>query len=148
MILRETVTVRRSPSEVFGWIADLQRARRWQIGVLDCEITEATPEVIGTRFRQTVGDESRHVELTGEVTDFQADELIEFVVTGRGLVIRTRYFLSAVGQSTRLEVASDVRLGGWVSVLLAPFVRGKSVKHLRAELERLGEACEGRLPGG
>jgi len=146
VILRETVTVACPPSEVFAWISDPERARQWQIGVLEHQTVEASDDFVGTRFRQTVGDESRNVELHGEVTAYRPDELIEFAVTGRGLAIRTRYFLSAVGQSTLLEVASDVRLGGRASMLLAPFARGKSVKRLRAELERLRGLCEAEPP--
>jgi uncharacterized protein YndB with AHSA1/START domain len=142
VILRETVTVARPPGEVFAWIADLDRARRWQLGVLEQTITETSPDTVGTRFRQRVGDESASVELHGEVTAYRPDELIEFAVTGRGLSIRTRYFLSPVGQSTLLEAASDVRVGGRAWVLLAPFARGKSVRQLRTELQRLRELAE------
>jgi uncharacterized protein YndB with AHSA1/START domain len=144
--LREKVTIARPRSVVFAWITEPDRARQWQLGVLDYQVTEPTPEVLGTRFRQTVGDQSRRVELRGEVTDFQQDEVIELAVAGRGLAIWTRYCLSDVGPSTLLDVSSDVRLGGPLSMLLAPFARGKSAKHLRTELSRLQSLCEGRQP--
>jgi hypothetical protein len=146
VILREKVTIARPRAEVFGWIADPLRAQQWQLGVLECQVTEPTTEVLGTRFRQTVGDQSRRVQLNGEVTDFEQDEVVELAVAGRGLAIWTRYCLSDVAQSTLLEVTSDVRLGGPLSMLLAPFARGKSAKHLRTELARLKSLCEGRLP--
>jgi uncharacterized protein YndB with AHSA1/START domain len=139
---RETVTIRRDPADVFRWVADPERARQWQLGVLDYEVTVATPEVVGTQYRETVGDAAGSVELNGCVTEYDADHVMAFEVTGRGIRVHARYVVTPVADGCLLEVDTDVRIGGRLSFLLAPFARGKVGRQLRTELERLRRLCE------
>lgn len=143
MRARETVTIRRDPAAVFRWVADPQRARQWQLGVLDYEVTLATPEVVGTQFRETVGDAAGSVELKGWVTEFEADHVMAFEVSGRGIRVHSRYVVTPASGGTLLEVDTDTHIGGPLSFLVAPFARRKVGRVLRTEVERLKRLCEG-----
>lgn len=139
--IAESVTLGCAPSTAFEWIADPQRAAQWQLGVLEYEVTHATPEVVGTTFREVVGDDKGRVELHGEVTAYVPDSLMEFAVSGRGLRVLARYVVTPHPEGSQLDVVSDVRLGGPLSFLLAPFARGNAAKQLRTELARLRALC-------
>lgn len=139
--IAESVTLGCSPSAAFQWIADPERAVQWQLGVLEYEITHATPERVGTTFREVVGDEKGRVELRGEVTAYVPDSVMEFALSGRGLRVLARYVVTPHPDGSRLDVVSDVRLGGRLSFLLAPFARGNATRQLRTELARLRALC-------
>lgn len=142
MALRQSLVVRCAPQALFGWIEDPARASQWQVGVIGYEVTHAEPGVVGTRFRETIGDAQGSVELRGEVVEYEPGRVIAFRVEGRGLRVASRYEVSPDPTGARLDVLADVRVGGPLSFLLAPLTRRRSARLLRTELDRLRSCCE------
>jgi carbon monoxide dehydrogenase subunit G len=145
MRISHELTIRRDPESVFHWIEDPQLASRWQPGVVDYEITKVSPGMVGTEFREHIRGASGSIEMRGRVTACARNALMEFDLTGRGIRVRARYVLTPAASGTGLRVDTEIRLGGWISWLFEPFVRGKALKQARAELELLRNLCEAGL---
>lgn len=146
MAVLASTQVRRSPEVVFRHIEDPALAARWQLGVMEQQVTHQEPGLVGTRFRQRVGDDRYSIELHGEITDFVPGRVLEVRVTGRALRSRIRYEVAPDPAGTRVDVVADVRMGGPFSLLLSPFTRRRTLRQLRAELARLTAVCEHAVP--
>lgn len=140
--LNETVTIAASPSAVFSWIANPERARRWQPDVKAYEVTRATPELVGTEFREWLGDGTGSLEMHGRITRCLPDEAIEFEVGGAGVEVRSRYLLTAAADGTALRAELDFRLRSRFSFLLEPFLRQRIRRQMHRELQTLCELCD------
>lgn len=145
MRISHQLTIRREPASVFHWIEDPELASRWQPDVVDYEITRVSPDMVGTEFREHLRGAHGSVEMRGRVTAYERNALMEFELTGRGVRVRARYALTPVVSGTGLRVDIEIRLEGWFSRLLEPFVRGKALKQARTELELLRNLCEAGL---
>lgn len=145
MLISHQLTIRREPESVFHWIEDPELASRWQPDVVDYEITRVSPGMVGTEFREHLRGAHGSVEMRGRVTAYERNALMEFDLTGRGVRVRARYALTPVASGTGLRVDTEIRVGGWFSRLLEPFVRGKVLKQARTELELLRKLCEAGL---
>jgi hypothetical protein len=64
-----SVDIYRRPEEVFPWIAEPDKAMRWQKGVKGGEIIKETPEKVGTTFKEVMEENGNHLVMYGEITD-------------------------------------------------------------------------------
>ena len=70
-----SVTINRSASEVFAFVADGENAPRWRSGVLD--IQRVSGHGVGAVYRQGVrGPAGRRIAADYEVTAYQPDRLL------------------------------------------------------------------------
>jgi hypothetical protein len=127
---------------VFSWIADPARAAQWQPDVVEYEITAPAPGVVGTAFRERLGDETGSMEMRGRITSYRRGRLIGFELHGRGITIKPRYILRPYGDATELDVELDVRILGPLTRLLEPVLRPRFERQMTADVERLRVMCE------
>lgn len=142
MRLRQVLTIRAEPGAVFRWIEEPELAARWQPDVAGYQITRAAPGVVGTEFREVLRDATGSLEMRGRITAHVRGSEMAFDVAGPGIRVRSRYRVTPLPPGTRLSVETDVRLGGWLSLLLEPLARPKLARQLDAELGRLRDLCE------
>ena len=62
-----TIDILCSPVKVFPWIAEPDRAMRWQKGVKGGEIIKETPEKIGTTFKEEMEENGKKLVMYGEI---------------------------------------------------------------------------------
>ena len=146
MHISDTITIGRAPEVVFGWIADPARARRWQPDVAAYEVTNETPDLVGTEFREWLGNGQGSIEMRGRVAACVPNEQIAFDLDGGGITVASRYLLAPTAQGTDVAVDVDIRLGGRLSFLLAPLFRRRIHRQMRGELEALRRLCEAEAP--
>ncbi len=146
MRIRTVLAIRQPPGEVFRWIEDPQLAARWQPEVAGYEITRtgdpAGRDLTGTEFRETLRGARGTTELSGRITAYEPGSRIAFDLTGTGIHVRAQYRLEPAGDGTTLSADTEIRLGGRLSWLLEPLVRGKVASQQRAGLHRLRDLCE------
>lgn len=152
MRIQTTVAIRRPPGEVFRWIADPHLATRWQPEVAGYEITRAGPDptgrdLTGTEFRETLRDGRGSSELRGRITAHEPGSRMVFDLTGTGIHVRAEYVVEPADDGARLSVDNEVHLGGRLSWLLEPLLRGKITERHRTELYRLRDLCEATAAG-
>ena len=135
-----TVSIHRSPDDVFAFVADGATASRWRSGVLD--VAHVSGNGVGERYRQGVkGHGGLRVAADYEITAFEPGRRLAFK-TIAGLVRPTgEYRFEQVEDGTRLTFLLTAELGFFQRLLLGGFVQrtmdaeGGSLERLRQLLE-------------
>ncbi|MEW6226204.1 MAG: SRPBCC family protein [Chloroflexota bacterium] len=146
MHVSDAIAIGRAPEVVFGWIADPERARRWQPDVTGYEVTNETADLVGTEFREWLGRGRGSVEMRGRVAACVPNEQIAFDLDGGGISVASRYHLAPTADGTNVAVDVDIRLPGRLTFLLEPLVRRRVRRQMRGELETLRRLCEAEAP--
>ena len=58
------------PEIVFPWIAEPEKAMKWQKNVKSGEIIINNPEVIGTTFKEIIVEDGNSLEMYGTITKY------------------------------------------------------------------------------
>lgn len=135
-----------APAVVFPWISKPEKARRWQPDVLDWQILEQTPAMVGTTFRETIEEDGQQLEMSGEITDYVADELIAFHLESRIHTVDVRYALQPDEAGSRLAIEAEIRWKFPMN-LISLFIGRKMQSELRRQFEAEAAALQ-TLCGG
>ena len=135
-----TISIHRSPDDVFAFVADGTTAPRWRSGVLD--IAHVSGTGVGERYRQGMkGHRGLRVAADYEITAFEPGRRLTFK-TITGVVRPTGEFrFEQVEDGTRLTFSLTAELGFVQRLLLGGFVQrsmdaeGDSIERLRQLLE-------------
>ena len=111
MHITRSLTVSADPAAVFEWIEDPQLASQWQPDVAEYAITKASPDVVGTEFRETLRSATGSKEMHGRITAYEPNTRMEFHIVGSGIRVRISYLITAAPPGTRLDVDADIHLG-------------------------------------
>lgn len=126
-----TVTIRRSPADVFAFVADGETAPQWRPGVVD--VAHVSGDGVGAVYRQGVkGPFGRRVAADYEITGYEPGRLLAFRATAGPVRPEGRYEFAADDGGTRVRFSLRCELSG-VKRLIAPGV----AKSMRAEVESL-----------
>ena len=109
MKITSTIKIENSPSEVFKWIEDPEKAKEWMTSVSEGEILHETPNRVGTTFREIVEDDDGSMEMHGRITKFKTDKLIAFHLESRVNVVDVEYSLEGMRDHTRLHYQADIQ---------------------------------------
>ncbi len=145
MKLAHEVDIERRPDVVFSWLADPVRAAAWMSSVAKTEILHRTPDLVGTRFRETVADAGGSTELQGVVTACRPNREIAFHLDGRFNEVDVGYRLEEGRERTRLTMRAEIRFKGglrWLSLLAWPLFKRKAMGQFRRECAELKRLCE------
>jgi hypothetical protein len=72
-----------SPEIVFPWIADPEKAMKWQKNVQGGEIIINKPDIIGTTFKEIIQEDGNHLEMHGIITKYVKNKIIGFHLVSR-----------------------------------------------------------------
>lgn len=142
-----SVDIYRRPEEVFPWIAEPDKAMRWQKGVKETEIIKETPEKIGTTFKEVMEENGNRLVMYGEITDYIQDRFISFHLESKIHRVDVSYSIVWDGGKSVFTVESTIH---WKFLMnIASLIIGRRIKDgiLRqtesefAELKRLCEAA-------
>lgn len=135
MRFRNTVMIRRSPREVFEFLADFENVPKWNDAIVETHKTSEGPVGVGTTYRQVRSVPTRSEE-TFEVVVFEP---------GRRLAIRgglgplegeLTYDLEPVRGGTRVTNEADLQARG-AAKLLAPIATGRIRDAVATNLRKL-----------
>lgn len=141
-----SVNIYRRPEEVFPWIAEPDKAMRWQKGVKGGEIIKETPEKIGTTFKEVMEENGNRLVMYGEITDYIQDRFISFHLESK--IHRVDVGYSIVWDGEKSVFAAESTIHWKFPMNIASLIIGRRIKKgiLRqtesefAELKRLCEA--------
>jgi uncharacterized protein YndB with AHSA1/START domain len=126
-----TVTIRRSPADVFAFVADGETAPQWRPGVVD--VAHVSGDGVGAVYRQGVkGPFGRRVAADYEITGYEPGRLLAFRATAGPVRPEGRYEFASDDGGTRVRFSLRCELSG-MKRLMAPGV----AKSMRAEVESL-----------
>lgn len=134
-----------SPEEVFTWVAEPEKAMKWQRNVKAGEIITSKPEVVGTTFKEIVEEGGKTLEMYGVITRFAENKTIGFHIVSKIHEFDISYYLEAKHKSTRMSIEAIIR---WkfpinvVSLVLGKRMKKGLTRQLESELLELKRLCE------
>ncbi len=141
-----------APAAVFAWIAEPEKAMRWQGDVKEQEIITAPPGVVGTTFREVVEDGSGRLEMRGKITRYVENEVMTFHLVSRVHELDVTYGVAPTAElhepaagPTRVTVEAAIR---WkfpmnlVSLVVGRRMRAGLAAQMQSELAVLKSLCE------
>jgi uncharacterized protein YndB with AHSA1/START domain len=132
---RHTVTVPRTPDEVFPWLFDEDKVPQWT-GNLHGYAVQG-PLGAGARVRQTLEVSGHKVDVEMELTRYEPPHGAETRFAMSGLDVVTTYSLAANGAGTDLTQTLDGNASGFKARMLVPVVQPRLEAKLTEDLERL-----------
>jgi carbon monoxide dehydrogenase subunit G len=142
MEFSNTITIERSPHDVFVFLSNLENVPKWNYAIVETRKTSDGPVRVGTTYRQVRSRPSRSEE-TLQVTELDPDR--RFAVHG-GLgpfEATLSYELEDVGGSTRLTNEADLEARG-IKRLASRIVSGRVREAVGANLGTLKQLLEGK----
>ena len=134
---RHTVTVPRTPDEVFPWLFEEDKVPQWT-GNLDSYAVQGALGA-GARIRQTLEVSGHKVDVEMEITRYEPPHGAESRFTMSGLDVVTTYALTSNGAGTDLTQTLEGSASGFKARVLVPVVQPRLEKKLTEDLERLRE---------
>lgn len=140
MQFENTVTIRREPDVVFGFLADLENIPRWNYAIVETRKISDGPVGVGTSYRQVRSLPAPSEEIL-EIAEFEPNRRLA-IRGGLGPLAGTlTYDLQPVDDGTLLTNTADLEASG-ILKLAAP-VAGARVRQAVAEnLQKLKQLLE------
>ena len=128
-----TVTVNRSPNEVFDFILEGKNNPIWRPAVADIVKLPGTPSGVGAAFKQGMkGPGGRRIDADYKIVECDRPRQIKFEVTAGPARPNGNYSLAAQGSSTILTFVLDFQPKG-----LAKLMDGMIQKQMEEEVATL-----------
>ena len=138
-----SITIRRSPEDVFGFLRDKDKyPQEPGSPVLVLEQTTPGPAGVGTRYREVLQMfPFVRGEILSIITCFEPGERLEEDFEGAGMVGHLAYTFVEEGRGTRLTQQETVHMVGFLRVL-EPVVQWMLSRQLRKRLEGIKAILE------
>ena len=140
-----------SPEEVFPWIAEPEKAMRWQKGVKGGEIIRQTPEKVGTTFREEMEENGNILEMHGEITEYIRSKLISFHLESKIHQVDVSYSIVGNNNQSTLTAESIIH---WkfpmsiISLIMGNKIKENILKQTESEFAELKRLCETEMCQG
>jgi carbon monoxide dehydrogenase subunit G len=135
-----SITIQRSPDDVFAFVADGATATQWRPGVTDIRL--ASGSGVGARYEQGVkGPGGRRIAADYEITSWDPPRGLAFAAVAGPVRPSGEYRLEAVGNGTRLTFSLDATVGGLKGLVMGRAVQA-SMDAEMAALDRLKTVLE------
>jgi carbon monoxide dehydrogenase subunit G len=142
MEFSNTITIERTPRDVFEFVSNLENVPRWNYAIVETRKVSEGPVSVGTTYRQVRSLPSRSEE-TLQVTELEPDRRFAFEGGLGPLEGTLTYELEEVGGSTRLTNSADLQARG-IAKLAAPIASGRVRGAVAENLEALKRLLEGK----
>jgi uncharacterized protein YndB with AHSA1/START domain len=111
MKFANTVTIARSPAEVFAFLAQFENIPRWNYAITETRKLSTGPVGVGSRYVQSRTVPTRGEE-SFEVTEYSPDRTLSIEGTIGPFGARLTYVLEPVGTATLLTNSVDLEPSG------------------------------------
>jgi uncharacterized protein YndB with AHSA1/START domain len=140
MRFENTITIERSPGDVFAYLADFENVPTWNHAIVETRKVSDGPVGVGARYRQ-VRSLPRPSEESFEVTEFEPDARLSVEGTFGPFPGRMGYLLEPIAGGTRVSNVVELQPTGALRL-----VGGLATSRLRsavgANLGKLKELLE------
>jgi uncharacterized membrane protein len=139
--LNETITISRSPSEVFAFLADLNNFPKWRANLVSFKVLTAGPTEVGTRCTEVVQVGPMRATGSCDVTEFSPGRMMAFKAVSAGIIYDGRILVEPWEEGSKLTLTGDVQPKG-LSKLVQPILKGKLESGIRKEVTSIKEFLE------
>jgi hypothetical protein len=132
--------------KIFPWIAEPEKAKRWQSNVKGGKIIKNIPEVIGTRFIEEVEEGGNSLEMEGEITKYIKNKLIGFQLESKVHKVNVSYSIEPIENHSRVSIDAEIN---WkfpiniLSIFTSRKIREGIIRQTESECNELKRLCEG-----
>jgi uncharacterized protein YndB with AHSA1/START domain len=147
--LATEVVIERPASQVFRWLTDDDRVKRWIGGLLEIRDTFSPSDgaEVGRKFHLVEEYKGSRAEMDMTVLRYEKDHDLEILVSStgdpkNGFTETANYTLSEENGKTRLRFTVDTTYFGFMLRLLEPIITPQADKKLREDLQHLKELVE------
>jgi uncharacterized membrane protein len=144
MKVEESITINRSPEDVFAFFNVRENDIRWMASVIESEwLDPAAPTGVGRRGRMLMDAMGRR-EFIDEVTEFEPGRRVAHRSVSDSMVFHSACVAEPEGESCRVTFTyTPERLpGGLFGRITAPFTSMVVRRNYRADLARLKDLLE------
>jgi len=133
------------PEIVFPWIAEPEKAMKWQKNVIGGEIIINNPEVIGTTFKEKIVEDGNSLEMYGTITKYVRNKIIGFHLESKIHEFDVSYSLDEINSKTKFSIEAIIR---WkfpmnvISLFIGKKMEKNLIKQLESETLELKKICE------
>jgi uncharacterized protein YndB with AHSA1/START domain len=134
-----------SPIEnVFRYIAEPEKAMRWQKNVKGGKIIDDKPGVVGTTFTEEMEEDGKSLQMHGVITEYAENEKMRFHLVSPIHEVDVLYSLQESGHRTKIRIDTKIQWKFPMNVM-SLFMGRKMENGIRGDLEKevnqLKEIC-------
>jgi len=141
--LIDTITISRSPSDVFAFLVDLNNIPKWQTGVVSSTVITTGPTKVGTRFTEEVKIGPLRATAKCEVTEFSPDRKMSFNAISPSIDYEGQVLVEPWEKGAKLTMTGTAQPKGFWK-LVQPMMIGESKRGMKKELAAIKEILEKR----
>ena len=144
IVLAEVISCK--PEKVFPWIAEPEKAMKWQKNVKGGEIIVNRPEKVGTTFKEVIEEDGKSLEMVGTITKYINNKIIGFHLESKIHVFDVSYSVEEINKGTKVSMEALIH---WkfpmnvMSVFIGNKMRDGILQQLHSEFLELKRLCEG-----
>ncbi len=134
------------PEKVFPWIADPEKAMKWQKNVKDGVIIKNNPKIIGTTFKEIIEENGKTLEMYGTITKYRKNRIIGFHIVSKIHEFDVSYVLERKEDTTIITIEATIH---WkfpmniFSIFFKKKIVEKMMNQLDLEVKELKNLCTG-----
>jgi hypothetical protein len=138
----ETVSIDRSPAEVFAFIADIRNFPIWRANLASSTVVSDSSTDVGARCDEEIQMGPRRIPASCEITTFSPGRTFSFRAVSPGLVYDGRVDVEPAAAGSRFTLSGEVNLGGFMR-LLQPVISSRMRDGVRKEVAAVKAHLEG-----
>jgi uncharacterized membrane protein len=139
--LNETITISRSPGEVFAFIADVNNFPKWRANLVSFKVLTAGPTEVGTRCAEVMQVGPMRATGSCDVTEFSPGRMMAFKAVSAGIIYNGRVLVEPWEKGAKLTLTGDVHPIG-LSKLMQPLMKGRLESGIKKEVTAIKEFLE------
>ena len=137
--------IQSKPEDIFPWIAEPDKAMKWQKGIKGGEIIKETSEKTGTTFKEVLEENGKRLEMYGEITDYIPDRLISFQLESKIHKVHVTYSVSGNDSKSIITVECSIHWKfpmNFMCLFLGRNIRKNILTQTESEIDELKKLCE------
>ncbi len=144
--LTASIEIKRSPDDVFAYLADLGRHDEWQSSIQETEVQTEGPTRVGSRVREhRKPPHGPAMWATYEMTEFDPPRKASFRGIDGPVRVQGTVTVEPAGEGSRVTLTIDATGHGFGKVIL-PLVRKEMRKQVPLDQQQLKERLESGSP--
>ncbi len=145
MQLYYSISISRSPKQVFTWVDNPEKAKLWQKAVKKTEIIKEIPERVGTTFREEIEENGKRLIIFGEITRYIPNELIAFHLESKIHAVDATFSVSGPAHQTTFSGSWLIKWKFPMSLMAFLFhkrIKSNILEQSKSEFAELKRLCE------
>ncbi len=137
--------IAKPPETVFPWIAEPEKAMKWQKNVKGSEIIVNKPEIVGTTFKEIIEEDGKSLEMHGMITKYSRNKTIGFHLKSKIHDFDVSYSVEEINNSTRLSIEAFIHWKFPMNIMrlfLGKRMKAGLIEQLESEVLDLKQICE------